>query len=449
MIEPIMYFGIGFLVSALLGLLFVPLVHNRAVRLTMRRLEAATPLSIAEIRADKDQLRAEFAMSTRRLEMSVDQMKAKTTTQLAELAKKSDAINQLKKELGEKTAAIFALESRDKALRDQLRDSEQEFELKTSSLYEAERTLADKETGLEKVIAELGERSLAADNQRVELAAARMQIEAMRLSVGEAERAVKAAEERLASERREAEIVTKELNGARGKLDNLAARTDELERQLVMQTTEAEVLSRRVHELEARLNEQGRLLAEREFEIDRLHGELEGARTLEGDLRGELPRQQPQRFRGQPVPLRHRPARRAARRRPRGAVEVAARDCDDEARSGNRLGGRARRECAPARAHQRRRRRGGAPHRRARRPRVADRNHARRRGNGGRPGNGQRSRRQQWRGRRRRDQFAEAGQGHAGGPHPRAAVERLARRIELAFVFTALSLRVPAAAPPK
>jgi chromosome segregation ATPase len=288
MIEPIMYFGIGFLVSALLGLLFVPLVHNRAVRLTMRRLEAATPLSIAEIRADKDQLRAEFAMSTRRLEMSVEQMKTKTTTQLAELAKKSDAINQLKKELGEKTAAIFALESRDKALRDQLRDSEQEFELKASSLHEAERTLADKETGLEKLISELGERSLAADNQRVELAAAQMQIEAMRLGVGDAELAVKQAEERLARERREAEIVTRELNGARGKLDNLATRTDELERQLVMQTTEAEVLSRRVQELEARLGEQGRLLAEREFEIDRLRGELEGAHTLESDLRAEL-----------------------------------------------------------------------------------------------------------------------------------------------------------------
>jgi hypothetical protein len=100
MIESVMYFGIGFLVAALLCLLFVPLVHNRAVRLTMKRLEAATPLSIAEIRADKDQLRAEFAMSTRRLEMSVEKMKAKTTTQLAELGKKSDAINQLKKELG-------------------------------------------------------------------------------------------------------------------------------------------------------------------------------------------------------------------------------------------------------------------------------------------------------------------------------------------------------------
>src|ERR1700719_5199832 len=127
MIEPIMYFGLGFLAASLIALITMPFVHGRAERLTTRRLEAAIPVSMAEIRADKDQLRAEFAMSTRRLEMSVDQMKAKTTTQLAELAKKSDAINQLKKELGEKTAAIFALESRDKALRDKRRDSEQEF----------------------------------------------------------------------------------------------------------------------------------------------------------------------------------------------------------------------------------------------------------------------------------------------------------------------------------
>ena len=63
MIEPIMYFGIGFLVAALIGLVVVPLVHGRAVRLTMRRLEAAAPLSMAEIQADKDQLRAEFAMA--------------------------------------------------------------------------------------------------------------------------------------------------------------------------------------------------------------------------------------------------------------------------------------------------------------------------------------------------------------------------------------------------
>src|SRR5881275_3426993 len=120
MIEPIMYLAIGFLLSMLFGLMIVPLVHNRAVRLTTRRLEAATPLSMAEIQADKDQLRAEFAMSARRLEMSVDQLKSKTSSQLAELGKKTDTINRLKIDLGEKTAAIFALEARDKALKDQL-----------------------------------------------------------------------------------------------------------------------------------------------------------------------------------------------------------------------------------------------------------------------------------------------------------------------------------------
>ena len=121
MIEPIMYLAIGFLVSMLFGLMIVPLVHNRAVRLTTRRLEAATPLSMAEIQADKDQLRAEFAMSARRLEMNVEQLKNKTTSQLAELGKKSDAINRMKIELGEKNATIFSLEAREKAVKEQLR----------------------------------------------------------------------------------------------------------------------------------------------------------------------------------------------------------------------------------------------------------------------------------------------------------------------------------------
>src|SRR5262250_3663388 len=140
MIEPIMLFGIGFLVASVIGLGIIPLVHNRAVRLTVRRLEAATPLSMAEIQADKDQLRAEFAMSTRRLEISVEQLKAKTTSQLAELGKKSDAINRLKAELGEKTATIFALEAREKNLKEQLRTTEDELALKTHTLRETERS---------------------------------------------------------------------------------------------------------------------------------------------------------------------------------------------------------------------------------------------------------------------------------------------------------------------
>jgi chromosome segregation ATPase len=288
MIESVMYFGIGFLIAALLCLLFVPLVHNRAVRLTMKRLEAATPLSISEIRADKDQLRAEFAMSTRRLEMSVEKMKAKTSTQLAELGKKADAINHLKKELGEKTAAIFALEARDKSLRDQLRSTEEEFQIKSSSLREAERQLADKEAELTKLLGELGERSLIADSQRTEIATFRTQVEAMKVSVADYERAVEETERRLDRERTDAATAANELSAARGKLGDLGARTAELERQLFVHQTEAEVLNRRVHDLEGRLGDQGRVLAERDYQLERLRNELEGARKIEADLRSEL-----------------------------------------------------------------------------------------------------------------------------------------------------------------
>ncbi len=288
MIEPIMYFGIGFLLAALLGLLFVSLVHNRAVRLTMRRVEAATPISVAEIRADKDQLRAEFAMSTRRLEMSVEQMKAKTTHQLADLGKKSEVINHLKKELGEKTATISETETREKSLRDHLRTTEEEFESKSGSLREAERTLADKEAELVRLSAELSERSLSSDSQRVELAALRTQIEAMKVSVADYERAVRATEERLARERGEAEAATKELNEARGKMAGLAARTDDVERQLLVQTAETEALGRRIQELEGRLADQARALAEREAEAARTGGELAAAHKLENDLREQL-----------------------------------------------------------------------------------------------------------------------------------------------------------------
>ena len=285
MIEPIMYFGIGFLVAALIGLVVIPLVHGRAVRLTMRRLEAATPLSMAEIQADKDQLRAEFAMSTRRLEVSVEQLRTKSTSQLAELGKKGDAINRLKVELGEKTATIFAMEARDKALRDQLRTTEEEFSVKSSIMLDAQRALADKEAELAKLIGELDERSSLADAQKVDIVALKTQVDALKDRLDEAGNEVKAVEDRRDAERVELSAATQELAEERGKVENLGRRTAELEQQLVAQTTEAEILGRRAQDLENRLGEQSRLLNQSEFELKHLRSEIEAARKIETDLR--------------------------------------------------------------------------------------------------------------------------------------------------------------------
>ena len=156
MIELIMYFGIGFLLAALSVLIVVPLVHDRAVRLTIRRLEATIPLSMAELQADKDLQRAEFAMSTRRLELTIEQLGTKSAGQLAELGRKGDAINRLKIELG--------------IVRDQLSATEDEFAVKTRAL-DAQRSLSERQ--LAELKSELDKRSSIANLQKVEIVARR------------------------------------------------------------------------------------------------------------------------------------------------------------------------------------------------------------------------------------------------------------------------------------
>jgi hypothetical protein len=81
-------------------------------------------------------------------------LKAQTTTQLVELGKKTDAVNQLRKELAENKVTNVALEARDRTLRDQLRASEKENQIKSRALSEAERQLADKEAELMKLLSE-------------------------------------------------------------------------------------------------------------------------------------------------------------------------------------------------------------------------------------------------------------------------------------------------------
>src|SRR5438552_2448905 len=180
MIEPVMFVGIGFLVAALLIIGFIPLVHARAVRLTMKRLEAITPMSMGEIQADKDQLRAEFAMATRRLEMSVDQMKAKTASQLAEIGKKGDAIGRLKLELSEKSAALLALEAKELELREETRRAREELGMRVAAQDGLENALAETRAELAKVDGDLKQVSLSNESRHVELMAQSAQLEVLK-----------------------------------------------------------------------------------------------------------------------------------------------------------------------------------------------------------------------------------------------------------------------------
>ncbi|HEY7301346.1 MAG TPA: hypothetical protein VH684_25935 [Xanthobacteraceae bacterium] len=262
MIEPIMYMAIGFLLAGLLVLGFIPLVHGRAVRLTTKRLEAVTPMSMAEIQAEKDQLRAEFAMTIRRLEMNVEQMKAKEISHLAEIGKKGEAIGRLKILLSDKTAAVFGLESKEQALLQELHQTQQELAATATALGQTEQALASRGAELEGLTTKFTEATLAGDSQRVELMALRAQVEVLMGQVESYEKETSQLTARIGAITSDSDVVGHSLAEERARSEGLGHRIGELERALAAQTTESEILSRRVSELTALLDKRNRSLAE-------------------------------------------------------------------------------------------------------------------------------------------------------------------------------------------
>lgn len=124
MVEAIMYLGIGFLFATLIAVSIIPLIHGRAVRLTTRRIENSIPQSMAEIQADKDLQRADFAVSTRRLEITIEQLKESNTSQRAAIGKKDDIINRFKIEREAQNVELLLLKAEVGALKQQIGPSD-------------------------------------------------------------------------------------------------------------------------------------------------------------------------------------------------------------------------------------------------------------------------------------------------------------------------------------
>jgi chromosome segregation ATPase len=148
-IENIMYFALGLLAAGLVALAVMPAVWRRAVRLTKKRIEAATPITMAEFRADKDQLRAEFALSTRRLEMNVEALRRRLSDQLRDINRKRNEVGAIKGERERELQHIRELEEREAELRRRILDLEKESADVTQRLRMRDREFADKSAQLE------------------------------------------------------------------------------------------------------------------------------------------------------------------------------------------------------------------------------------------------------------------------------------------------------------
>jgi len=99
-IEMVMLAGLGFLTAALLALFLAPLYRRRSGRLAIEAVKRSMPLTEAEIRADKDRVRAEYAILIHKLEMKVDEAADAAARQKVELNRRDAAISELEEEVG-------------------------------------------------------------------------------------------------------------------------------------------------------------------------------------------------------------------------------------------------------------------------------------------------------------------------------------------------------------
>ncbi|MEO1542510.1 MAG: hypothetical protein AAFR75_00590 [Pseudomonadota bacterium] len=89
---------LGFLLAVLLGLAVMPVYRKRVERLTTQALRSAMPLTEAEIRADKDRLRAGYAIQIHDLEERVEKTTLLSARQNVEINRRDGMITELRNE---------------------------------------------------------------------------------------------------------------------------------------------------------------------------------------------------------------------------------------------------------------------------------------------------------------------------------------------------------------
>jgi chromosome segregation ATPase len=274
-IESTLFFTLGFLCAGFLALMVAPAIWRRAVNLTRRRIEASVPLTLNEIQADKDKLRAEFAMSTRRLEMSIKGFKEKAAEQIAEIGRSREELKRLAAERDEKHAAITALEAQGAELRAELRQREDQLQQANARLDEAGKALEARALDLERLGGLYEEATFAASGRQIELVARESEIERLNDDLARVSKGRREFDRRLS----DAE------NERRNAFDTLAA-----EKKRVTD------LEGKVERMLSTLADREEKLERREKELARLRDQLKGLSGAEDSLGQKLMDAQAEKF---------------------------------------------------------------------------------------------------------------------------------------------------------
>jgi chromosome segregation ATPase len=220
-IEEAMIFALGFLVAGLMALAFAPVFWRRALRLSRRRLEAQVPLSVAEILADRDHLRAAFAVEQRRLEMRTDAVvqahaadRSTLSRHVAELVKLQQIVEAQREEIRAQAGALAKADQELAALTN-------ERGALTGALYDADGLYHKKQEELVKLNQAHQALASLADQRLANYASADARAAGLELRLGDVSRTLVEAEKRFTERTAHAVRLNDALAVARSNLEVL------------------------------------------------------------------------------------------------------------------------------------------------------------------------------------------------------------------------------------
>lgn len=132
-----MIFLLGAFSAGLLALMLLPAFWRRAMRLSRRRMEMLMPLSMDEVIAERDLLRAEFAAEQRRLEQKMEAQAAVQAREMAELGRRATRIVALESDLATLRGRHAELDARHAATVRELAEAVGERGALVKEIYDA------------------------------------------------------------------------------------------------------------------------------------------------------------------------------------------------------------------------------------------------------------------------------------------------------------------------
>ncbi len=266
-VEQIMIFALGFLCAGLLTLLFLPAFWRRAMTLSRRQIEMQIPLSMAEVVAERDQLRAEFAAEQRKLEQRLDALNETRARERVELGERGIRSAQLTEELKSLRAEFESTVSQLAAARLESAQTRAEFSAGMKQLFDAEGLLAQREIALQSTRTELSALQMLADSQRTSIAGLETRLSSREADLEALDREISEMRIELEQAQADIELLARERGQYRADAQAARARRDALQQDFEAQARKLGELENAMRLAEREkvrmtsdLNEAGRLL---------------------------------------------------------------------------------------------------------------------------------------------------------------------------------------------